>query len=104
MPVSGLEGLTTAQVHDEVSRGARFVVFPYTVSLLIVTLSRASDVHFVRAGSSAFLPALPYMIISFCFGWWGFPFGLIYTPISLFQCLSGGKDVTGEVMARMPRG
>lgn len=39
-------------------------------------------------------------MLSLLFGWWGFPFGLIYTPISLFQSLSGGKDITREVMAQ----
>jgi hypothetical protein len=85
-------------VLSEIQRGGKFVVFPYTISLVVITLSRSSEVKFIRAGEGTFGAALPYMLLSLCFGWWGFPFGLIYTPISLVQCLSGGKNVTAEVM------
>ena len=97
MATPGTEGLTSQQVYAEIQRGGKFVVFPYTISLVVITFSRNSEVRFVKAGEGTFGAALPYILISFFFGWWGFPFGLIYTPISLFHCLSGGKDVTNEV-------
>lgn len=98
MATPGTEGLTPHQVFAEIQRGGKFVVFPYTISIVVLTFSRNSEVRFVRAGESTFGAALPYILLSLFFGWWGFPFGLIYTPISLFHCLSGGKDVTSEVM------
>ncbi|MCU0659368.1 MAG: hypothetical protein MUF64_30135 [Polyangiaceae bacterium] len=100
MSVAGLEGMDGQQVLDEVQRGGRFVVFPYTLSIVVLTFSRHSKVHFIRAGEGTFGKAFPYLMLSLLFGWWGFPFGLIYTPISLFQSLSGGKDITREVMAQ----
>lgn len=100
MSVAGLEGMTGQQVMDEVQRGGRFVVFPYTISIVVLTFQRHSGVHFIRAGEGTFGKAFPYLLLSLLFGWWGIPFGLIYTPIALFQSLSGGKDITGEVMAR----
>ena len=38
-----------------------------------------------------------YTLVSLVFGWWGFPFGLIYTPMALITNLSGGRDVTALI-------
>ena len=96
--IVGVEGLTNEMVQEELQRGAKFVVFPYCISILIMTFRRSSDIYFIRSGQSAFAKAWPFALISLFFGWWGFPWGLIWTPIALFQTLFGGKDVTGEVL------
>lgn len=101
MAVAGLEGLSGEQIVQEVQRGGRFVVFPYTLSIVVLTFSRHSEVKFLRAGEGSLGAALPYILLSMLFGWWGFPFGLIYTPISIGKCLMGGKDITAEVMSRV---
>jgi hypothetical protein len=44
---------------------------------------------------------MPYTLLSAVAGWWGFPFGLIFTPISIIQNLAGGKDVTGHFRAAL---
>ncbi len=101
MDIKGLEGLTVGEVQDEVRRGAKFVVFSYCMSFLIITLRRSSDVHFVRAGQSAFVASLPYTLLSLVIGWWGFQWGLVYTPMAVIQNLSGGTDVTLAVMEQL---
>lgn len=40
---------------------------------------------------------LIFSLVSFLLGWWGVPWGLIYTPVTMFTNLSGGQDVTDEV-------
>ena len=104
MKIVGVEGLSVHQLRDEVSRGGRFVVYGYCVSLLILTFKRSSDITFVRAGQSPVVAGLGWTFLSFFLGWWGFPWGLIYTPWSLFENLSGGKDVTVEVMNSIQQG
>ncbi len=99
MAIKGVEGLTVGEVQDQVRQGAKFLVFGYCMSFLVITLKRSSDVTFVRAGQSAFAAGLPYTILSLFLGWWGFPWGFIYTPMVLIQNLGGGNDVTQEVMA-----
>lgn len=99
MTIKGVEGLTVGEVQDQVSQGAKFLVFGYCMSFLVISLKRSSDITFVRAGESAFLASLPYTILSLFLGWWGFPWGLIYTPMVLIQNLGGGTDVTREVMS-----
>ena len=41
--------------------------------------------------------AFPYSLLTLVLGWWGIPWGLIYTPLALMTNFSGGRDVTAEV-------
>ena len=97
MQIKGIEGMTAGQLDDELQRGAKFVIYSYAMSFLVVTLRRSSDVYFVKAGESAVARGLPYTFLSLLLGWWGFPWGFIYTPMALVQNLGGGRDVTAEV-------
>ncbi|MDR1284235.1 MAG: hypothetical protein LBK99_25965 [Opitutaceae bacterium] len=96
---TGIDHLSPEEIRAEVERGGRFVYYPYCISLLVVTLRRSSGVTFVPAGRSSVIPGLGYALISLLFGWWGLPWGLIYTPQCLWQTLiTGGVDVTDEVL------
>jgi hypothetical protein len=99
--ILGMEGLSTAQVQEELRRGGRFVVFEYCVSFLVTTMRRSSDVYFVRAGQGTFSLSLGYTLLSLFLGWWGIPWGFIYTPLCLSTNLHGGKDVTELVVASL---
>lgn len=101
MKIVGIEGLSAAQLRDEVDRGGRFVVYGWCVSFLVLTLKRSSDITFVRAGHSRVGAGLGWTVLSFFLGWWGFPWGFIYTPMVLIQNLGGGTDVTPSVMASL---
>lgn len=97
MRILGIERLGPGEIQDELRKGAKFVIFTWCISLLVVTLKRGTDVYFVRAGEGTFGKHLPWTLLTFFVGWWGFPFGLIYTPMCLIQNLAGGKDVTAEL-------
>jgi hypothetical protein len=99
--IKGLEGLSPSQLQNELARGGRFVVFEYCVSILVKTFRRASDVYFVRAGEGTLALSAGYNLLSLLLGWWGFPWGLIYTPLCLATNLSGGKDVTEQVVTAL---
>jgi hypothetical protein len=99
--ISGLDGLTVGQVVEEVRKGGRFVYFQYCISVLILTFRRSSPVFFIRAGQSGVAKGLPYSALSFVLGWWGFPWGFIYTPMVILKNFGGGEDVTEKVMASM---
>lgn len=87
---------TDEELRDEIERGGRLVVFPYCVSLILVTLRRNSRPYVIPAGQGGFVLSLPWALISLLLGWWGIPWGLIYTPIALWQTLGGGVDLTDE--------
>jgi hypothetical protein len=98
MKVVGTEGLSNQQVWDELQRGAKFVIYQYCISILILTFKRPSNIHFIRSGENAIYKGLPYSLISLFLGWWGIPWGPIYTIGSFFRNFMGGKDVTQEVI------
>lgn len=101
MAISGLEGLTDEEISEELRRGGRFVVYQYCVSLIAVTFLRSSGIHFVRSGESGLGKGVPYSLLSLVTGWWGIPWGPIYTITSLATNLTGGKNVTQEVLAAL---
>lgn len=98
MEINGLENLSPQQLSQEVQRGAKFVVFEYCISLLIVTLRRSTGIYFIRAGESSAAVSAKFTALSLILGWWGFPWGPIYTIAVLYTNLKGGRDVTMEVM------
>ena len=68
MKIIGLQGLDDPQsIRAEVDRGARFVVYLYCVSIVVMTFKRTSDIHFVRAGQSTVVRGLPCTLVSFFF-------------------------------------
>ena len=98
--VIGIEGNTEGQLRQELKQGGKFVVFQYCYSLILVTIKKASPVYFIRAGENGILYGMKYSLISMLLGWWGFPWGPVFTVGSLFNNFKGGIDVTGEVVRR----
>ncbi len=95
--IIGLDGLEGIDIERELERGAKFRIYQYTISILVMTFKRPTAIHFIKAGHSSVSPGLKYSLLSFVFGWWGFPWGLIYTPQAIFSNLGGGVDVTAAV-------
>ena len=98
MKVVGIQGLSEQQIDDELHQGSKFVIYQYCVSILILTFRRSSNIHFIRASENAVCKGLPYSLISLFLGWWGIPWGPIYTLESFFRNFMGGKDVTQEMI------
>jgi hypothetical protein len=101
MAIQGIEGMSGEELMREVRNGGKFVVYHYCISVLILTFRRGSNVHFIRAGESAVTPGLGFTFLSLVFGWWGIPWGPIYTIGALITNLGGGKDVTSEIVKAM---
>ena len=97
MNIVGITGLTPSQIQDEINQGGRFVLYRYCISLLVITLRRSSDIYFVRAGESRVTRGLPLTFLTFVMGWWGIPWGPIYSIQCLYVNLRGGEDVTAQV-------
>ncbi len=101
MKINGLEGLSVGQVQADVARGGKFVVFQYCISVLVITFRRPSAIYFIRSNQSTFGKSLGYTVLSLVLGWWGLPWGPIYTIGALITNSRGGKDITSEVMASL---
>jgi hypothetical protein len=101
VPIRGIEQWTPSEIEAAVRAGGRFVFFEYCISLIFLTLRQPTGVYFLRANEWGFLPALRCTLISLLLGWWGIPWGVIYTPLTVLTNLSGGRDVTAEVEAML---
>ena len=98
MQIKNLEGLTDHEIQRELDNGAKFVLFTYCISIVFMTFKRSSSIYFIKSGESAFKYHWGHTGLSLIMGWWGIPWGPIYTIQSLFTNLTGGKDVTYDVL------
>lgn len=96
--IIGVDGMTHDQLNEELQNGARFVMYQYCISIIVLSFRRGSDVHFIRAGENAVTRGLGFVALTVLLGWWGIPWGPIFSIQSLATNLSGGKDVTGDVL------
>jgi len=103
MKILGTEAMSTDEVNFELQRGARFVIYQYCISLLVITFKRSSDIYFIRTGESRVTKGLAFSLISLLLGWWGIPWGPIFTIGSFVTNFGGGKDVTQEVISSIKR-
>ena len=98
MAVHGIEHMTPEQISAEVKIGARFVVYQYCISILVMTFKRGSDIYFIRPGDNSVAKGIPFTLISLFLGWWGIPWGPIWTISTIVKNLNGGLDVTNLVL------
>lgn len=103
MQIIGIEGLTVQDLNQAIRQGGKFVVFPYCISVILLTFKHSSDIYFVHVGENPIGKSLAYTLMSLLLGWWGIPWGPIYTLEALFVNLTGGRDVTQEVLAAINR-
>lgn len=97
MKIIGIEGMTPAQISDELDQGAKFVIYSYCISVILVTFRKKSDIHFIKPGENGVVKGLQWTLVTFLLGWWGIPWGPIYSIGALSTNLKGGKDVTDQV-------
>jgi len=98
--ISGIDGMSSEQVRFEIQRGGKFVLYYYCVSIIVMTFRRSSGIYLIRAGESAVAKGLPWTLLTLLLGWWGVPWGPIYSIQSLVVNFQGGKDVTAELAAK----
>ena len=94
--IVGISGMSPAELSFEVQRGARFVQNQYCISALVVTFKQGTDIYLVRAGDSRLVKGFGWTLLTLVGGWWGIPWGPIYTVQSLWVNLRGGHDLTPQ--------
>ena len=101
MKIVGIEGMTGEELDRELDRGGRFVLYEYCISVLVLTFRRPSNIHFLRGHEGGLSKGIGFSCVSLLFGWWGIPWGPIYTIATVATNMAGGKDVTNEVVASL---
>jgi hypothetical protein len=97
MRIRGIDHLSLEELDGALTAGGRLVCFEYCISLLFITLRRPTDIYLVRGHELGVWRGLPFSLISLLLGWWGIPWGVIYTPFTILTNLRGGFDVTAQV-------
>lgn len=98
MQIRNIENLRTDELKRELENGARFVVFEYCISIIVMTFRRSSDVYFIRSHEATIKYSWSFTLLTLVLGWWGIPWGPIYSIGSLFTNIYGGKNVTAEIL------
>lgn len=98
MKIKGIEGMAVAEVQHEIDCGGKFVLYTYCFSIIVMSFKQPSSIYFIKSTENAFIKGLPFTLISLLFGWWGIPWGIMYTVGCVFSNIGGGRNVTMEVM------
>jgi hypothetical protein len=99
--IRGIAGMTPLEISFELNRGARFVVYKYCISAVVMTVMDSTDIYFVRAKESRIKRGIVWTMLTLVAGWWGFPWGPIRTVQSVWINLHGGESVTALVANAM---
>lgn len=89
--------LPNIEIAGILNDGGKFVIYTYTISILVMTFRRGSKVFLLKKDDSAIKHGFPYLIITLFLGWWGIPFGPIYTIQSMIRAFTG-KNITDDVV------
>lgn len=98
MEIKGIENMTYGELYDDIDKGGKFVIFTYAISIVVMTFKRPSEtIYYVKSNESAISYGWPYLLITILLGWWGIPFGPIYSIGSIVTSFKG-DNVTNDVL------
>lgn len=97
MDIIGLNGMSNESLEMELQQGGKFVTYTYCISIIFMTFRRSSSIYYIKPYMGSVGKGLKFTLLSLLFGWWGIPWGPIYTVGALITNLRGGRDVTQEV-------
>ena len=82
-----------------IQKGERVISIPFVVSILIMTFQRSlGGLCAVGPGKWPMGKVITATLITSIFGWWGIPFGPIFSIVSLYHLWFGGRNQTFAVL------
>ena len=90
--------MSDSEINEGLANGARFVQFEYAISGVLFSIKRGSEIYFVPADEKPAKYGWKYTVLTLLVGWWGIPWGPIYTIQAVSRNLKGGHDVTQKVI------
>ena len=80
-----LSAVPQDELAKAVEAGGRFVLFSYCISVLVLSFRRSSEITFLRRDQDGAGDAIKFSAISGLLGWWGIPWGPIWTIAALIR-------------------
>lgn len=99
--IRGAEGMSPAQIRQQLQGGARCVAYGYCVSILVMSFKRSSGLVLLRAGEGDWGRRIGFSVLSLVAGPWGIPWGPIWTLSTIFGNLGGGRNVSAELLSAL---
>ena len=90
--------MSEQEFKDQLAMGKRYVVYQYALSIVVVSFRHPTRVHIAKSRKHAIIKGLPWTLLTLVFGWWSIPSGPIFTLTCLSTNLSGGLDVSSEIL------
>jgi len=97
LQIQGIDNLTAQELKRELSNGASFRRFKYCISYIAATKTKSSPIFFIKSNESYLNIGMPYALKTLFFGWWGIPWGPIYSIGYLLSYIFGGDDMTKDI-------
>lgn len=101
LQIHGAEGMSPAQIRQELHNGARCVAYGYCVSILVMSFKRGSGLYLLHAGEADWGRRIGFSLLSLLAGPWGIPWGPIWTISTIFGNLGGGRNVSAELLSAL---
>lgn len=101
--IKNTTGITLNEFYRDLDAGGKLVIYGYCISIIALTFRLISSPYFIRPGESQSKFKRRYNTLSLIFGWWGLPWGPIYTidMIKINSKSGGGVDVTNELIPKL---
>jgi hypothetical protein len=81
--------------------GWRCVRFEWCISVGVATFRRQSAVYLTANWQERYIRGAGYSSLALLLGPWGVPWGLVWTAQAVWANLTGGIDVTDEVLRQL---
>ncbi|MBK9976132.1 MAG: hypothetical protein IPP14_15275 [Planctomycetes bacterium] len=94
--ILGIDQYTPETLADAVRQGGKFVQYDWAISVLVMSFRNPTNIYFIAPGRSSVTLGLVYSLMSATLGWWGFPFGIVFTIQALATNFGGGRNLTNE--------
>ncbi|MCL1807280.1 MAG: hypothetical protein FWG31_06230 [Oscillospiraceae bacterium] len=94
-----IDNMSVSEIRQELRNGSCFIRYRFCFSLLFFTFMRSSGIYLIRDGESRAAKGLRFTVLTFLAGWWGVPWGPVYSIRSIKTNLRGGIDITENVKA-----
>ncbi|MGV8980938.1 RDD family protein [Clostridium sp.] len=96
--INGINGLSVENIFSEVTQGARFTLFYECFSLFIYSKKSPSNIYFIRKGEKNIKYHIGHSLRTLLLGWWGIPWGIVWTISCIKTNFNGGIDMTETVL------
>ena len=94
-----VESLPADELREYILRGWRCVRYERCTSFLVATIRHQSRVYLTGNWQGRYLRGFGQTLPTLLLGPWGVPWGIFFTVKALWTNLTGGIDVTDEVLA-----